>query len=300
VGENSGIAWTHDTFNPWMGCLKVSPGCEHCYAEQLVSTRFGLPVWGPPSTTPRQKTNTTNWKKPLAWDRAAAKAGKRTRVFCASLADVFEDHPMVAPWRMELFAMIEQTPHLDWQLLTKRPENFAKFLPAEWLEQPRANVWLGCTVEDEKQAFQRIRHLVAVKAVVRFLSCEPLLEAVELGPWLRPGMVVGPERLLPVRGIDWVIVGGESGPSARPFDLAWARSIRDQCASAGVAFFCKQVGAHPRTHRNDALQLAAKGRWISDTLGASYGRAWPYDRAGADPAEWPDDLRVQQFPEASK
>ncbi|MEY5060411.1 MAG: hypothetical protein RIS45_332, partial [Planctomycetota bacterium] len=143
MGDVTGIQWTDHTFNPWMGCQRVSPGCERCYAETLVTTRLRLPVWGPPKTTERKRTAVANWRKPLAWDRAAAKAGKRARVFCASLADVFEDHPAVAPWRTELFALIEQTPHLDWQLLTKRPENLRKMLPTAWLESPRPNVWLG-------------------------------------------------------------------------------------------------------------------------------------------------------------
>lgn len=334
MGESTGISWTDATFNPWLGCLKVSPGCEHCYAETLVSTRFGLPVWGPSSTTPRQRTSASNWKKPLAWDRAAAKARKRTRVFCASLADVFEDHPQVAPWRTELFALIEATPHLDWQLLTKRPENMLRMLPPAWLDKPRANVWLGTTVEDQRRANERIPHLLATPAVVRFLSCEPLLEAVDLsafevradhhsrdalskrnGRWgtcaacPRVEGAVFPEQCeftsrydhqLQPPGIHWLIAGGESGPGARPFDLAWARSLRDQCASAGVAYFFKQCGSHPRCDRTDAIQLAAKGRWIADAPGAPHGRAWPYDRAGADPMEWSEDLRVQQFPEVPR
>lgn len=316
MGDTTGISWTDATFNPWIGCLKVSPGCERCYAETLVSTRFGLPVWGPSSTTPRQRTSASNWKKPLAWNRTAAKASKRTRVFCASLADVFEDHPMVAPWRVDLFVLIEQTPHLDWQLLTKRPENLRRFLPQAWLEAPRANVWLGTTVEDQRRANERILPLIETPAVVRFLSCEPLLEAVSFRraevaisdaidfEW-RDGRRGTP--LVSILGdedtpgdIHWVIAGGESGPGARPFDLAWARSLRDQCKSAGVAYFFKQAGCHPRCNRTDAIQLAAKGRWVADAPGAPYGRAWPYDRAGADPAEWPADLRVQQFPEVPR
>lgn len=334
MGTETAIAWTDHTFNPWMGCLKVSPGCEHCYAETLVKGRFKLPVWGPPKTTDRKHTSVSNWKQPLTWNRAAAKAGVRDRVFCASLADVFEDHAQVAPWRAELFALIEVTPHLDWQLLTKRPENLRRFLPPSWLDKPRANVWLGTTVEDQRRANERIPHLLATPASVRFLSCEPLLEAVDLGAFevradhhfrdalsKRNGRwgtcaacprvegAVFPERCeftgrydhqLQPPGIHWLIAGGESGPGARPFDLAWARSLRDQCKSAGVAYFCKQVGSHPRCDRTDAIQLAAKGRWVADAPGAPYGRAWPYDRAGADPAEWPEDLRVQQFPQVPR
>jgi protein gp37 len=287
VGENSGISWTDNTFNPWMGCVKVSPGCENCYAESFVTGRMKLPVWGPSKTTERKRTSAENWKKPLAWNRAAAKAGKRTRVFCASLADVFEDHPQVAPWRVELFALIEATPHLDWQLLTKRPENLLRMLPQAWLEEPLPHVWLGTTVEDQRRANERIPHLLATPASVRFLSCEPLLEAVSLVQALAPCCEIhdhigrGSCRGFGSYGIDWVIVGGESGPGARPFDLEWARFIRDECRDYDVSFFCKQLGSNPIMSRRPLM--------------------WPtIDRAGADIAEFPEDLRVQQFPEVSR
>lgn len=322
MGENSNISWTDHTFNPWLGCQRVSPGCKHCYAETLVTNRMKLNVWGSPKTTERKRTSESTWRQPLAWDRKAQREGKRAKVFCASLADVFEDHAQVAPWRAELFALVEQTPHLDWQLLTKRPENLRRFLPAAWLQSPRANVWLGTTVEDRKRANERVLSLLDVPAVVRFLSLEPLLEDVDLtdivdqedccatcqepvrfdalrGSFWCPCCVDGREPAA-CGAVSWVIVGGESGSQARPFSLEWARFNVVRCADAGVACFIKQLGSHPRAHRNDALQLAAKGRWVSDAPGASYGRAWPYDRAGADPAEWPEDLRVQKFPEATR
>lgn len=299
MGENSNISWTDHTFNPFIGCVKVSPGCEHCYAETLVTNRMKLNVWGPPKTTERKRTSESTWKQPLAWNRKAQREGKRAKVFCASLADVFEDHPQLTEWRKELFALIEQTPYLDWQLLTKRPENILRFLPQKWIGEPRANVWLGTTVESQEVMVGRVLSLAAVPAKVRFLSCEPLLTPLDLALFGTLPRDVWPRYSPVAAAIHWVIVGGESGPSARPFDLAWARSIVRQCEDAQVACFVKQLGSHPRCHRDDAIQLAAKGRWISDSPGASYGRAWPYDRAGADPAEWPEDLRVQQFPEVT-
>jgi protein gp37 len=312
--EGSKIAWTTHTFNPWMGCFKVSPGCTNCYAETLVRNRMGLRVWGPPSTTQRQRTTPAYWKQPLRWNKTAEASGVRARVFCASLADVFEDHPMVAPWRAELFALIEQCTALDWQLLTKRPENLRKFLPASWLAQPLPNVWLGTTVESQEQAYQRAGWLIETPAAVRFLSCEPLLGALDLrrmeivkpegmkpGVWLDAlkGHVIGPDDLLDAR-IDWVIVGGESGPGARQFDLAWARSIVTQCRDADVPVFVKQMGSRPRVPREDALQFALMGEWTAESPGAPYGFAKPHDRAGADPSEWPEDLRVQEFPEVRR
>lgn len=312
MGEVTKIAWTDATFNPWLGCQKVSPGCTSCYAETLVTGRMRLPVWGPPKTTERKRTSAANWREPLRWNKRAAANGVRERVFCASLADVFEDHPMVAPWREELFAMIEQTPALDWLLLTKRPENLLRTLPTDWLEEPRPNVWLGTTVEDQRRADERIPHLLATPAAVRFLSCEPLLEAVALSPYLVDDLYrMG--RASRRTEIDWVIVGGESGPGARPFDLAWARSIVRECRDAGVACFVKQMGARPidsdradiMNERGGVAYVRPHGHADIDEAARLGRRILPHDvsrflsdRKGGDPAEWPADLRVQQFPEA--
>lgn len=282
-----------------MGCLKVSPGCENCYAESLVTNRMGLKVWGPPSTTERKRTSTENWKKPLAWNRAAAKAGKRTRVFCASLADVFEDHPQVAPWRVELFALIKATPHLDWQLLTKRPENLQRMLPIEWLERPPVNVWLGTTVEDQKRADERIPLLLATKAIVHFLSLEPLIESVDFAKFDIHSAHRGREHSLVKRRINWVIVGGESGPDARLFRVEWVRSVMRQCKNTGVACFVKQLGARPSTTLPEGEQWPSVRRFEGDGFG-NYAVLGLRDRAGADPSEWPADLRVQQFPEVPR
>ena len=256
MAENSKIEWTHHTLNPWIGCQKVGPGCDHCYAETF-DKRFGGTRWG--AHADRTRTSAANWRKPLAWDRAAAKAGERHRVFCASLADVFDNHASVLPeWRDDLFGLIRATPNLDWMLLTKRPGNIAKMLPADW-GAGYPNVWLGCTVVNQDEADRDIPKLLEVPARIRFLSMEPLLGPVTLvdrdpiklatGVDAKPehrvyvsllrGWGMGPYRK---RGLDLVIVGGESGPKARPMHPDWARSLRDQCNAADVAFHFKQWG----------------------------------------------------------
>lgn len=258
MGENSNIEWTHHTLNAWIGCTKVGPGCDNCYAAawdarglQGQETR-----WGAHAT--RTRTATANWRKPLAWDSAAAKAGERHRVFCSSLADVFDNHPSILPeWRADLWALIRVTPNLDWMLLTKRPGNIAKMLPPDWGDG-YPNVWLGCTVVNQEEADRDVPKLLAVPAAVRFLSMEPLLGPVDLTGWFYgPDTSCGPcpkdedcecgwqmRRDLPddiaPGQIDLVIVGGESGPRARPMNPDWARSLRDQCVAAGVPFFFKQ------------------------------------------------------------
>lgn len=223
MGRDSPIEWTHHTFNPWWGCLKVSPACTHCYAEAWAK-RTGHSVWG--SRTRRRFFSENHWQQPLAWDRAAAASGRRSRVFCASMADVFEERAELDPWRDRLWRLIEQTPHLDWLLLTKRIERVAELLP--WKNALPSSVWIGTTVESQEWAEKRVPELIKVPATVRFLSCEPLLGKVDLSPWLGQ--------------LSWVIAGGESGPKSRPSDPAWFRILRDQCVSVGVAFHFKQWG----------------------------------------------------------
>ena len=221
--ENSNISWTTHTFNPWIGCQKVSPGCDNCYAETLMDTRFGRVQWGPDGE--RKLTSDANWRKPLAWNSRAAKNGERPRVFCASLADVF-DNQVPQEWRERLWDLISDTPHLDWLLLTKRPKNFATMLPASWLNQPMRNVWLGISAENQKEYDRRWPILDDTPAVRRFVSAEPLLEHIDLlNDWRVP---------------DWVICGGESGPEYRPMDKRWATSMRRQCDRYDIAFWFKQ------------------------------------------------------------
>jgi len=223
MAKNSRIEWTDHTFNPWWGCTKVSPGCTHCYAETWAN-RVGLSVWG--HRAERRLLSDQHWREPLRWDREAARNGRRRRVFCASMADVFEYRAELNPLRARLWDLIARTPNLDWLLLTKRPHLVSRMVP--WGKEWPRNVWLGTTAENQKWAQKRLPHLIEHPAVIRFVSCEPLLGPIDLEQWLP--------------SIDWVIAGGESGPGARPMNPAWAKSLRDQCVNMGVAFHFKQWG----------------------------------------------------------
>lgn len=225
MGKDSSIAWTHHTFNPWWGCTRVSPGCEHCYAEAWAK-RTGDDVWGPGK--PRRTFGEKHWREPLLWNAAATKAGERRRVFCASMAD-FADPEAPADALHALWELPALTPMLDWLFLTKRPEHASRVWP--WA-RARDNVWVGATVENQRAADERIRPLVSIPAARRFLSMEPLLEPVNI---LRREAA----------SLDLVIVGGESGPRARKMDLEWARSLQRQCKTIGAGFFMKQLGGYP-------------------------------------------------------
>ena len=221
MAENSKIEWTTHTFNPWIGCQKVSPGCDHCYAETLAK-RYGWVEWGPHGE--RKRTSESNWKKPRQWAKAAAKAGVRPRVFCSSLADVF-DNRVPPEWRSDLFDLIAGTPELDWLLLTKRPENAARMLPTgEW-----PNIWLGTTCEDQERYDRRWPILRSIPASIHFISYEPAIGPLRLHN--------GPDQP------DWLICGGESGHGARYMSPSWAADILADCERAGVFFFMKQMTA---------------------------------------------------------
>jgi protein gp37 len=241
MAENSKIEWTDHTFNPWIGCTKVSPGCDHCYAEARMDTRLHRVHWG--AGEPRQRTKT--WADPKRWDKAHeafyATHGRRQRVFCASLADVF-DNQVPETWRIDLFALIEETPHLDWLLLTKRIGNAAGMLPWGPCSPPWPNVWLGATVVNQDEADRDIPKLLATPARVRFLSMEPLLGPVDVFSDMTGELLITSGNEYDPGRIDWVIAGGESGHGARPMHPDWARSLRDQCAAAGVPFLFKQWG----------------------------------------------------------
>ena len=265
MGEKTGIEWSDSTFNPWIGCTRLGPGCDHCYAEQRMDKRLHVVNWG--TGQPRKRTSAANWRGPLQWEReheafAAANGGRRRRVFCASLADVF-DNEVDPAWRQDLFDLIANTPHLDWLLLTKRIGNAADMINAALLDDgpqwPWPNVWLGATVVDQTEADRDIPKLLAAPAAKRFLSIEPMLGPVDLTEhlWGRakpcglcPRDLDCECGLLPRNSVmqlgepalSWVIVGGESGPHARPMHPDWARSVREQCAAAGVPFLFKQRG----------------------------------------------------------
>ena len=238
--ENSKIEWTHHTFNPWIGCTKVSPGCLHCYAETLMDTRYGRVKWG--KGQPRSRTAADNWRKPKQWNKAAEGAAERPRVFCASLADWLDDEVPIR-WLADLMRLIAETPNLDWLLLTKRPQNFRARIHAAFMETacgsmdadnmmsewedgtPPANVWVGTSAEDQTRWDERMPLLMGIPARVRFVSAEPLVGRIHMGE-LRP---------------DWLIVGGESGPGARPMEREWVEILCDQCDDR-TAFHFKQWG----------------------------------------------------------
>lgn len=261
MGENSKIAWTHHTFNPWWGCTKIDPACANCYAATFAK-RTGHNIWG--ENAERRFFGDKHWAEPVKWNAAAEKAGERKRVFCASMADVFEEREDFESshnlWveRGRLWRLIEATPHLDWLLLTKRPENIRTLVPEAWLETPRENVWYGTTAGEQTGAAKRVHILRSVPAKIRFLSCEPLL-----GP-----------MTLDLDGIDWLIAGGESGPGARNMKMEWVQSLRMQCRDSGVKFFMKQLG-----QLTDGVKLSRD--------------------AIEDMDEFPAALRVREFPKGA-
>lgn len=233
--KDSKINWTHHTFNPWWGCVRVSEGCVNCYAETM-SKRTGNDIWG--VDKPRRFFGGKHWDEPFKWDVEAQRAGTRARVFCASMADVFEDRRDLDEWREQLWKTIGATPFLDWLLLTKRPENIAKLMPIFVTEIPD-NVWLGTTVENQKN-WERVDELTCIPASVHFLSVEPMLEPVRL-------------QLPSALEIEWVICGGESGAKHRPFEYDWARQLRDDCEAFGISFWMKQGGGMRPPHELDEL-----------------------------------------------
>lgn len=243
MGKTTRISWTDHTFNPWIGCTKVSPGCANCYAERENKHFHWNPAgWGPDA--PRTRTSESNWKQPIAWNRKAERDGVRRRVFCASLADVFDDHPSIDRyWRNDLCRLIEQCRNLDWLILTKRPKNVKHMIVAAtgrdaeaWLADCK-HVWIGVTAENQEQANKRIPMLRYVPAAVKFVSVEPMLGPVDMAQ-------AGDDICLEwfeKSGVNWVICGCESGPSRRPMELDWVRKLRDQCVAAGVPYFLKQA-----------------------------------------------------------
>jgi len=259
--ENSAIGWTTHTFNPWIGCSKVSPGCAQCYAEHMQDHRYHRVKWGPGN--PRSRTSKDYWRQPDRWNRHAAGAAVRPRVFCASLAD-WLDEEVPAEWLANLLCVISSTPNLDWLLLTKRPENWWKrmklaalaydLMPDSVLgwangDSCPPNVWLGVSAENQKYWTQRVPLLLTIPAKVHFVSVEPMLGPLTIG------------HSVP----DWIIAGAESGAGARPMELGWAHALADQASDRGVRLFMKQIsGQGPK--------------------------------AITDMAQFPEGLRVREFP----
>lgn len=275
MGKNSAISWTDHTFNPWWGCVKVSPACDNCYAEGF-DRRVGGDNWG--TDKPRRFFTDKHWNEPLKWNaRALADFGRPARVFCASMADVFEDRAELQKHRERLFALIEKTPNLRWNLLTKR--HLA--VKSNWERLKHlSNVRIGVTVEN--QAYDH-----RIVEGVSWISAEPLLGPLNLH--IRGSLCTcSSHQFVPCRGasslgeywicerrldqINWVIIGGESGAHAREMKLEWAIEVINRCKAAGVAVHFKQTG---------------------DVLARKLGLK---DKSGKDPSEWPSELRIQEFP----
>lgn len=284
MAETSKIQWTDATFNPWRGCQKISPGCAHCYAETLSHRNpKTLGVWGPNGT--RVIAGESYWRQPAKWNATAEAAGVRRRVFCCSLADVFEDRPELDAPRQRLFDLILQTPWLDWQILTKRPDIMKDWLTGTDLGRGHRNahawgngwpnVWLGVSVENQDAAKERVPVLLSIPAAVHWLSCEPLLGPLDLDDYLSSHHTP-PFGRKPVKWphgrIQWVIVGGESGGQARPMDIEWARRIVLDCRFSAPCFV-KQLGSV----------------WAANNPGST--------AKGDAPSEWPEWLRVREFPQ---
>ncbi len=332
MSENTKIEWCDHSWSPWRGCTKVSSGCAHCYAEGL-SRRFGDKWGGWGKGNPRVLAK--DWRSPVRWNEEAEWNNKlasirienfpsasandwdvsRPRVF-PSLCDPFDEEVPIE-WLARFLQLIHDTPNLDWLLLTKRPELWHNRLLAairynedsgggldvhrwmvDWIAPGNngpSNVRIGTSVEDQPRADERIPALLKIPARRRFLSVEPMLEPVDLSMWLPNGEADGDTTAKhnyehPEDSIHWVIVGGESGPGSRPCNVDWVRSIVAQCAASGVPCFVKQLGAHPI------------GRWTESPDKSGLGEGWPAGLKinhpkGGDPAEWPEDLRVRQFPE---
>lgn len=236
MAEETAISWCHHTFNPWIGCTKVSPACDGCYAEALMDLRYGRVKWG----GERARTSPANWRQPLRWNKQAGIAGTRPRVFCASLADVF-DNQVPPAWREDLFELIRVTPYLTWLLLTKRPQNIVRMVRASGAiagngtRYMPGNAALGTTCEDQRRADINLPALRHAKEqcgpAYTFASCEPLLGPLDVRAWLAD--------------LDGVIAGGETDQGthrARPTHPDWVRSLRDQCSDASKAFHLKQWG----------------------------------------------------------
>jgi protein gp37 len=256
MAESSSIEWTRHTFNLWHGCVKVSPGCKHCYAEDFDRRKLNEPVthWGP--LAPRWFARDSYMAQPLAWNRKAERDGERTRVFCMSMGDLFERHALPIQgalqgmYRQRLYELIAATPWLDWLLLTKRPENIADMVPASWSERPPFNVWLGASIEDQATAAERLPILLDVPARVHFASYEPALGPLDL------------EAAAPGRAgdLDWLIAGSESGQKARSARRSWFRDARDQCQRLGIHFFYKQWVEHG-TRNKVSLPMLDGRQW---------------------------------------
>lgn len=307
MAENSKIAWTDNTYNPWIGCSRVSPGCENCYAEFLMDHRYGRVKWGPGQPRSRTKTagDVRRWNRlaPLrgtsltfgeaikvypnmppceshVWDNRTTEENNAwllyhgidpfspPKVFCASLAD-YLDEEIPADWREDLFDLIDECKNLIWLMLTKRIENYSALVPHHWLESPFPHVWPGVTAENQKYWDLRV----------------PQLEKIPIGPgahrWVSYEPALGPVNLARKHDVSWIIIGGESSQEspARPFDPGWAYLAIEQCRFYGITPFVKQLGSNIVI--NGVKQEIFKSKDASD------------------PQEWAEPLQVREFPNVS-
>jgi len=246
MGKNTKISWCTHTFNPWHGCSKVSAGCQHCYAETMTK-RWGDDYWGKEGK--RRFMGDKYWAQPFKWNDEAKRDLKPALVFCGSMCDVFEERRDLIDVRDRLWNVIGSTPWLRWLLLTKRPENIEALMPIYAREQAwYARVWLGVSVENQK-AVERVKILADIPVNVRFISAEPLLEYINIAPWLKH--------------YSWVIVGGESGRGCRPMKEEWAKHVLMQCRETNTSFFMKQMGGFPdKREKMDDIPNGLKIRQI--------------------------------------
>ena len=235
MSKRTGIAWTDATWNPWMGCTKVSPGCARCYMFRD-QRRFRMNPQHVRRTMPATFDAPRTWHEPQ-------------RVFTCSWSDFF--HPAADAWRADAWAIIRDTPHLTYQILTKRPERIEAQLPADWGVTGYHNVWLGVSVELQRHA-DRIATLDNIRCFTKFVSAEPLLGPLDLPDPLDP---VGDDERFLIDALDWVIAGGESGPRARPCQEDWLRTLAAQCAYHATPFFLKQLGGHPNARAHELAVL---------------------------------------------
>lgn len=301
MAENSKIEWCDHTFNPWIGCTKVGPGCDNCYAEAMMDKRLQAVTWGVGQE--RKRTSAANWKLPIKWNAEAARTGTRPRVFCASLADWLDLEVPIA-WLVDMLDLIRTTPHLDWLLVSKRIGNWKKrllqaieyvafkivhFELAQWINEwirgrAPANVQIGSTICTQPEADRDLPKLYEIPARVRFLSVEPMLGQIDLGDFDHE-CGDPPHSPCPVMWPDWIICGGESGPHARPMHPDWARSLRDQCAAARVPFFFKQWGEYSPFVNEDHFTYCGEEKpshahaWVDSETG-DHGLCWIIDDDG--------------------
>lgn len=272
------------TFNPWLGCRKVAPECQNCYITSTPPFRFRGLAHG----SQRVRTAESTWKQPRAWNRKAEGGAERPRVFCLSLGDWLDDENVPIEWLADLLRVIHYTPNLDWLLLTKRPQNWrprmyavmhnfmsVREMTSKWLANiPPANVWIGVSAGADQAA------ALAIPSRVHFLSCEPMLK---------------PLNFEHARKFSWIIFGGESGNKARPCNIAWIDEGLGLCRTYKIPAFVKQLGAKPYYEPVPAHRVESRWPVVCDAEHPLKLR----DSHGGDMAEWPEDLRMRQFPEAA-